>query len=142
LYAEAGGGYFVGRYGAQPCSDRLHCDFVQGAVVNVGGLEQVNGVNFTLPRLRVQSLTPAEGAPEGGTLVTITGTNFVAGASVKFGDAYASIISVSPTAIVARTPPGVAGRADVTVADSASVVAKLERGFNYTAGRTKRRAVR
>ena len=76
-------------------------------VVNVGGISLAS----------VSKLKPARGPVSGGTTVTLTGTNFNGGgASVDFGGVPAASFSVaSPTKIVALTPPGVSGTADVTV---------------------------
>ena len=52
----------------------------------------------------------------GGTAVTITGTNFAAGATVTFGGTAAtSVVVVSGTQITATTPAGSAGAVTVTV---------------------------
>ena len=48
--------------------------------------------------------------------MTITGTNFVAGATVTFGSAAATnVVVVSGTQITATTPAGSAGAVTVTV---------------------------
>ena len=59
----------------------------------------------------------------GGTIVTITGTNFVNGATVRFGTAAAtSVTVVSPTTITAKSPAGT-GSVNVTVTTSQGVTA-------------------
>ncbi len=62
-------------------------------------------------------LNPNHGPAGGGTAVTITGTNFVPGATVTFGGAAATDVQVlSNTQIVAVTPAGVeSSTADVIV---------------------------
>ena len=63
----------------------------------------------------VSAINPSFGATGGGTTVTVTGTNFIVGATVKFGAATASnIVVVSGTSLTATSPPG-AGAVDVTV---------------------------
>src|SRR5262249_16856205 len=53
----------------------------------------------------VSSLTPNNGPTAGGTAVTITGTNFVAGATVTFGGTAATnVVVVNSTTITATTP--------------------------------------
>jgi prepilin-type N-terminal cleavage/methylation domain-containing protein len=71
---------------------------------------------FTYKNLpTVASVTPDYGSAAGGTSVTITGTNFVGGATVKFGNnAATSVVVVSGTTITARSPSG-AGTVNVTV---------------------------
>jgi PKD repeat protein len=61
----------------------------------------------------VTGVSPATGAPAGNDLVTITGTGFTAGSTVKFGAAAAtSVVVNSSTQITCRSP---AGAADTTV---------------------------
>lgn len=62
------------------------------------------------------SISPASGPASGGTLVTITGTGFATGATVNFDFAAATQVTVvNSTTITAKTPPHVAGSANVTV---------------------------
>jgi hypothetical protein len=66
--------------------------------------------------------------------VTITGTNFLAGALVLFGTAPASGVTVSSaTQIQAVSPANTAGAVDVTVQNPDSQSGKLASGFTYTA---------
>jgi IPT/TIG domain-containing protein/fibronectin type III domain protein len=63
----------------------------------------------------VTAVSPALGAPAGGTTVSITGANFTGATQVSFGGtAAASFSVVSDTSITAVAPPG-SGTADVTV---------------------------
>ncbi|MGE3423024.1 MAG: IPT/TIG domain-containing protein [Dehalococcoidia bacterium] len=54
----------------------------------------------------INSIDPAHGPSSGGSVVTIRGTGFAAGASVKFGDIPAFSSVVSATEITATAPPG------------------------------------
>jgi len=65
----------------------------------------------------VTAVEPDEGPGAGGTPVAITGSGFTTGATVSFGEAEASEVTVeSPTRIEAVSPPGAgAGAVDVTV---------------------------
>lgn len=64
----------------------------------------------------VAAVTPAAGTTLGGTTVTITGTNFAAGATVTIGGVAATDVAVqSATSLTARTPQHAAGAADVVV---------------------------
>jgi DNA-binding beta-propeller fold protein YncE len=66
----------------------------------------------------VTALSPNQGAYAGETEVTISGTGFSVGDSVKFGSAAATNVQVrSATTIIARSPAGSA-TADVTVTSS------------------------
>ncbi|MHB1891293.1 MAG: beta strand repeat-containing protein, partial [Acidimicrobiales bacterium] len=64
----------------------------------------------------VASVSPSVGSTAGGTSVTITGTNFVAGATVDFGtNAATNVTVVSSTSITATSPASQTGTVDVTV---------------------------
>jgi phosphatidylserine/phosphatidylglycerophosphate/cardiolipin synthase-like enzyme len=80
----------------------------------------------------VTSVSPNTGNANGGTSVTVTGTGFVAGATVSFGVATASNIKVvNSTTITATTPPHIAGSANVAVANPAGDQGSLAGGFVY-----------
>jgi hypothetical protein len=63
----------------------------------------------------VTAISPSSGPLAGGTQVTITGTGLYGAAAVNFGAAAGTIISDSPTQVVAMAPAGAAGTMDVTV---------------------------
>jgi len=70
----------------------------------------------TFPALTAAAISPTSGATLGGTNVTITGTNFRAGASVSFdGVAATNVVVVNTTTITATTPVHAAGQVNVTV---------------------------
>ncbi len=79
----------------------------------------------------VSSISPDSGPGGGGTAVTILGTNFTSGASVKFGGiAATSVVVVSPTQITCVTPPMPAGTLhDVAVTNVNTVPGTLTQGF-------------
>ena len=62
----------------------------------------------------VTSVSPAQGAPAGGTNVTITGSGFTGATAVKFGPNGINFVIVSDTKITAKTPAGT-GTVQVTV---------------------------
>src|ERR1019366_6849182 len=67
----------------------------------------------------------------GGTAVTITGTNFAAGATVTFGGTAATNVAVvNGTTITATTPAGRAGAVTVTVTVNGQS-GSLTNGFSY-----------
>ncbi len=79
----------------------------------------------------VSSVSPNSGSTAGGTAVTITGTNFAAGATVTFGTAAATnVVAVNSTTITATTPAGSAGAVTVTVTVSGQS-GSLASGFTY-----------
>jgi IPT/TIG domain len=64
--------------------------------------------------------------------VTITGSNFLAGALVLFGSVSAPAVTVtSSTLIQVVTPSNAAGAVDVTVENTGNLSAKLTGGFTY-----------
>lgn len=86
-----------------------------------------------VPPPTVTGVSPAFGPVTGGTQVTVLGTNFQAGATVRFGTTPATAVNViSPSAIVV-TIPGVAGpgSVNVTVTNPDTQFATLANGFAY-----------
>jgi sugar lactone lactonase YvrE len=100
-------------------SDNGSLTFTDNAL-NVSSATQVislNGTGFATPT--VTAISPASGPVAGGTTVTITGTNFLSGATVLFGTTAATGVTVvSGTSITAIAPAGSAGIVDVTVTTS------------------------
>jgi hypothetical protein len=93
-----------------------------------------SGFVYNNPAPTVSSVSPNTGPTAGGTSVSITGANFLAGALVFFGGVPASGVVVnSATQIQAVTPATTAGVVDVTVQNPDSQSANLVRGFTYTA---------
>ncbi len=85
----------------------------------------------------VASVSPNTGTASGNTSVTITGTNFAAGATVTFGGTAATAVNVvSGTSITATTPAHSAGAVDVVVTNSNNLSGTLANGYTYTAPST------
>jgi hypothetical protein len=83
--------------------------------------------------LTATAVTPNTGPPSGGTAITVTGTGFVAGATVLIGGTPATSVSVaSATRITARTPAKPAGGYSVQVRNPNGQTANTSRGFLYT----------
>ena len=82
------------------------------------------------------SISPEFGPMAGGTLVTILGTNFQSGATVRFGVAAATGVTVSSAAtLTARSPSSAsAGVVGVTVINPDAQSATLPSSFTYSAG--------
>jgi plastocyanin len=91
---------------------------------------------YALPAPSISSIAPNSGPATGGTLVTITGTNFQSGATVTFGARPATdVIVVSATSITARTPLGPPNEqlaVNVTVTNPDATSASANGAFNYT----------
>src|SRR5260370_15094671 len=90
------------------------------------------------PAPTVGSVSPSSGAAGGGTAVTITGTNFVTGATVTFGGTGATnVVVVSATQITATTAVHAAGGVDVGVDKPGTQTGGLANGFTYMAAPTR-----
>jgi len=82
----------------------------------------------------ITSVSPSTGSVSGGTSVTITGTNFVSGATVTFGGTGATnVVFVNSTSLTATTPAHAAGGVNVVVTDSNNLSGTLANGFIYNA---------
>ncbi|MCX5796708.1 MAG: IPT/TIG domain-containing protein, partial [Elusimicrobia bacterium] len=80
----------------------------------------------------VTSIAAASGDILGGTSVTITGTNFVSGATVLIGgEAATSVAWVDSSHLTATTPAGAAGTADVTVTNPDGQSDTLADAYTY-----------
>jgi hypothetical protein len=92
---------------------------------------QASGSN---PAPTVTGITPSSGPAGGGTGVTITGTGFLAGATVKLGGTAASnVVVVGSTSITATSAAHAAGAVDVVVSNSDAQSGTLPQGYSYTA---------
>lgn len=90
-----------------------------------------NGFTYVGPPT-VTAVNPNSGSTAGGTSVTISGTNFAAGASVTFGGTAATNVAVvNSTSITATTPAGPAGKVTVTVTNSDSQTGSLANAYTY-----------
>jgi hypothetical protein len=83
----------------------------------------------------VSEVSPSAGPTVGGTSVTITGVNLGGATGVAFGSVRAaSFTVVSPTEIIATSPPGAAGTVDVTVTTAAGTSSRTAADqFTYEA---------
>src|SRR5262249_10247799 len=91
-----------------------------------------NGFTYVAEAPSVLSVTPVSGTTAGGTLVTINGTGFVAGATVNIGGAAATGVTVvSGAKITATTPAHAAGAVNVTVTNLDTQSGTLTNGFTY-----------
>jgi hypothetical protein len=78
----------------------------------------------------VSGITASSGPAGGGTSVTITGTNFAAGATVKLGGQSATSVVVTATSITCRTPALPAGALyDVVVTNPSTAAGTLVKGW-------------
>jgi Zn-dependent metalloprotease len=107
-----------------------------------GTATRASGFTYTAappPPPTLASITPTTGPVAGGTAVTLTGTNFTAGASVTLGGAPAtSVVVVNSTRMTAITPSHAAGPVNVTVTtiEWPAAPATLANGFTYSTAPT------
>jgi hypothetical protein len=83
----------------------------------------------------VSGASPTQGPTSGGTVVTITGKGFQAGAAVAFGGTKSTAVTVgSSTQVNAMSPPGSSGTVAITVTNPDSQSASLPSAFTYSSG--------
>ena len=81
----------------------------------------------------IASLSPTSGPTSGGTQITLRGTNFVSGATLRVGGVAATGVSfVSSTELRATTPAGTAGSQEVQMTNPNGQSATWPTGFTYT----------
>ena len=94
-----------------------------------------SGFTYVLPPPTISGISPTTGPIGGGTVVTITGTNFQNGATVTFAGVAATSATVnSSTRIAATTPAHAAGTVAVNVTNPDAQSATLPGAFTYTSG--------
>ena len=97
----------------------------------------VNNGTLTIIQAAPVGLTgiaPNAGPTNGGTAVSIAGTNFLTGATVNFGSLPAASVTVnSLTNIIATTPAQGVGEVNVVLTNGDGQVAVLTNGFVYQA---------
>ncbi len=95
----------------------------------------VNGYTYTnpAPAPTATSIAPDTGPVAGGMGVTITGANFLAGATVSFGGTAATGVTVINTSsITATTPAHAAGAVNIVVTNGDAQSGILPNGYTYT----------
>jgi hypothetical protein len=94
-----------------------HLEDVNVALGNLVELTAIQSRVY-LGNLQVTSITPNSGPTLGETSVTIKGSGFLAGATVKIGNAATSVNVVSETELTATTAATAAGSDEVVVTDA------------------------
>jgi hypothetical protein len=85
----------------------------------------------------VSTISPSAGALAGGTTVTITGSDFISGASVDIGGSACTSVNVSNANVLnCTTSAHTAGTAAVTVTNPDGQYTSLSSAFTYQAGPT------
>ncbi|MGN6563889.1 MAG: Ig-like domain-containing protein, partial [Thermomicrobiales bacterium] len=86
--------------------------------------------------LAVTAVDAATGPSTGGTMVTISGAGFATGATVTFGGAAATNVTVASTTRITATTPAGSGSVAVVVALPEGQSVTLANGFTYVSGST------
>ncbi len=90
-----------------------------------------NGYTYNPPPA-LTSISPVSGPVAGGAAVTLSGANFLSGATVSFGNALlTNIVVVNSTTITATTPAGAAGAVNVSVSNPDGQTSTLTNGYTY-----------
>ncbi|HET9658221.1 MAG TPA: fibronectin type III domain-containing protein, partial [Kineosporiaceae bacterium] len=85
----------------------------------------------------ITGLSPASGSTDGGTAVTISGTDLPAGAAVQFGTAAATVVYQSGGTLLVTTPRNInPGPVDVTVWSADDHYQVLSGAFTYVGPQT------
>ena len=95
--------------------------------------QNISGSFTYNPLPTLSPVSPNNGRVTGGNAITVTGTNFVSGATVKIDNAAASNVTfISATELHATTPAGSStGAKDVTVTNPDNGLIVLPGGFTY-----------
>src|SRR5207248_7167448 len=100
------------------------------------GHSSMLGVMIVLPAGNpapiIQTITPNSGPPAGGTVVTIAGSNFTAGANVHFGTVAATNVNVvNSTTMNATTPAHSEAAVDVVVTNPDGQSFTMSQAFTF-----------
>ena len=103
-----------------------------GGVYVAAWSKQVAVYELLAPAPILTMVSPISGPTAGNTAVTLTGQSFASGATVTFGGAAAtSVTVVSATPVTARTPPHAQGGVNVVVTKPDGQSGMLASGFTY-----------
>jgi hypothetical protein len=107
---------------------------VSFTIADHGNVLVTKSVDVTTSGIAISGISPACGAFDGGSLITISGSGFDDGAAVQFGTTPAAEVVVKDRfTILARLPPayGIA-QPQITVFNPNGTAATLTNAFNYT----------
>jgi hypothetical protein len=87
---------------------------------------------YVVPQPSVTAVDPDHGPAEGGTTVTIGGSNLGEAEYVEFGDSYAPILAATEASITTISPPHEPGGVEVTVVGPYEVTSSESASDRYT----------
>ena len=106
-----------------------------GTTLGTAWFDDINLAPVAGPAPGLASVLPFSGGTVGGEIVTLSGTNLMAGATVAFGSAMGTGVKVSPpTTLTVSTPAHTTGPVDVTVINPDGQSATFAGSFNYVSG--------
>jgi hypothetical protein len=79
----------------------------------------------------ITSVSPTSGTTNGGTLVTLRGTDFRSGITVTIADLPATVTSQTATSLTVRTPAAAEGEADITLTNTDGGTMTMASAFTY-----------
>jgi hypothetical protein len=113
-------------------------DVVVSTLAGDSALSSSDRFTYTLASApSISSLSPTSGTAAGGTIVTISGSNFTGAYAVYFGNTAADFDLVSDTQIVATTPAEATGAVNVSVYTTAgNSAASSSSSYTFTSAGT------
>ena len=117
---------------AQPATD--HTITATNTAGSGAATVNITVTDSSLPAPSISGVSPSTGSEVGGTLITISGSNFNGVTSVKVGGNEATSVSTaSATLVTAVTPPGTVtgSKVDVEVTNSDKQEATASEAFTY-----------
>ena len=123
------GGQFVGN----PGTATINSSSTFPSEMDVDYVRVYQDLPTQAPLLGVIAVSPTNACSNGGTVITVTGTNFVAGATVTVGGTAATTTYVNTNTLTAVTPPLTAGAKNVVVKNPDATTSTLVNGLTYLA---------
>jgi len=133
-------GKVVALSGARPTKGLTALQFLEAS-------DSWDWTNATISRYQIPSIpisaptiteiSPPSGSTAGATAITVTGINFLVGATVSIGGAVCTnVVVVTSTRITCTTPAGSAGAKNVVVTNTDTGTTTFTNGFTYNAPTT------
>ena len=116
------------------CGDDKPMNTVQDMAMSTADMTVPPTPDMAIVQPTVTTLSKTSDFTKGGTALTINGTGFKSGATVKIGTLTAAVTNVTATAITVTIPDnsGKPGKYDVVVTNTDGGTVTLAKGFAYT----------